>query len=325
VEQAIWDRITAGPSVAIVSHRDPDGDTLGSMLGLYHALKHAGTRCYAVNASEIPLRYRFLPGVDRIRKALPNEVEIVVTVDGAGPALFDVPLPPPEQVVVIDHHLEETPFGHLRLILPEMASCAEVVYRLLTRVGALINRPAATALYTGLVSDTQFFKTDRVRADTLQAAAGLIQRGADPVAIARELSWQMPLSLLRLKGRALTDMQLVLDGRLAYFIATKEVLETTGADLAEAKELPGELLSATTAQVALVVYERITGGVKCSLRSKSGVDVASIARGFGGGGHRYAAGFAGAALESEAVVNQIQSILQKEFSRGTTDIPKEKQ
>lgn len=306
----LWQRLIAAKKPALLVHRNPDLDTLGSALALHHALERAGVRSVLI-APELPLaaKYSFLPGIERFRAAFPRGCDLLAALD-AGDSKLLIADRPGAELIVIDHHQSNTLYGDINLVRPECGSTGEVVADLLEANGVGLNAKIATCLYAAIASDTRFFITDRVGASTFRLAARLIEAGADAETIGGAITRNRPLSELRLTGRLLSGMRMACAGRVATGVITKTDLLAAGAGIADTADLPEWLLSAVTAEAAVLLVELPGGRVKGSLRAKGGLDVSAIAARFGGGGHPKAAGFS---TEGDAadLADQITALMAK--------------
>ncbi|MCG0277264.1 MAG: bifunctional oligoribonuclease/PAP phosphatase NrnA [Thermanaeromonas sp.] len=283
--------------VIVASHRLPDGDCIGSTLALTRALGQLGARVAAVIGDPVPEMYRFLPGSEDI--LLPDQVTFVpsllVVVDctdlervaeGFGSWKQKV-----ERVINIDHHTSNTLFGDFNLVDEEAAATGELIYAVLKEMdGLCIDSGIATALYTALVTDTGSFQFENCRARTLRIAADLLDLGAD-LALIREYLWEnKPLLAIRLLAEVLPTLSLAYEGKVAWLVVKREVMDRLGAKGEHAEGLVNYPRSIAGVEVAAVFRELEPGVVKVALRSKKQVDVNEVAALFGGGGHRRAAG-----------------------------------
>ncbi|MCA1905066.1 MAG: DHH family phosphoesterase, partial [Desulfarculus sp.] len=219
--------------VLVMAHRDPDGDALGSVLGLMHLLTANGkqARCHINGA--VPPEYAFLPGLETLDPGLPAPEwpELVVLLDChepdrtgpvAAPYLEAAP-----RVAVVDHHLGEATFGDPRWVEPAQAATAQMVAGLAADLGWAMTPAAATCLYTGLVTDTGRFCYSNTTPLVLRAAADLVEAGADPWAITQR-AYSTSLERLKLFGRVLASLELLADGRLALARARQADLDDLG-------------------------------------------------------------------------------------------------
>jgi phosphoesterase RecJ-like protein len=284
----------------VSSHRNPDGDALGSMIGLARALRAAGRDVvmWHQDPDPVPAEFRFLLGPgEEIVQVLPDDVleRTVLAVDCATADRLS-PAPPRElaqMVVNIDHHHDNTRFGDLNLVDGGASSSAEMVARVLDAAGLPLSRDVAEPLYVGLVTDTGRFGYSNTSHEAHVLAARLVDAGIDLPAITRRIYEQQPLSRVLLTGRALASARSLLDGRLMVAVLGPDDFRASGAEKGDTEGIVEMLRAVEGAEVAALVRE--TGhenGLRISVRSASDrVDVSAIARAGGGGGHRAAAGF----------------------------------
>jgi phosphoesterase RecJ-like protein len=294
--------LSAAGEVALACHVSPDGDALGSMLGLAHAASGAGKKVAASFGAPfaVPAQYEFLdlgPLVPPERFPAAPEVMVVLDVASAdrlgelaGPAARAGTL------VVLDHHPTNPGFGHIAVVDPSAAATAQLVYHLLRRLSWPIDRRVATALLTGLVSDTGRFQYSSTDGSVLRIAAHLVEAGARPDEIGQRVYEWLPFGYLQASGAVLTRARLE-DG-LVWSVLYRDDQARAGVGPEDLDLLIDGLRIAREAEVAVLLKE-VEGGWKVSLRSRGAVDVGAIAAAAGGGGHHNAAGFTtGGDLES---------------------------
>jgi len=288
--------LRSAPSVVIGSHVDPDGDAVGSCLGLARALDRARIPCEVVLASglSVPTTYAFLPGADRFRD--PATV--------AAPAVF-VALDSPElrrlgaaedlarsasTIVMIDHHPDAVPEGHVNVFDSTAAATGCLVWELLAHLDVTADAEIASCLYTALLTDTGRFSYSNTTPDALRTAAAMVEAGADPSGLFVATYENRSAAAQRLIGLTLERITPVNGGLVAYSWVTAEDFASTGALPEEAENLIDHVRALRGVDVVLLAK---TDGktVKGSLRAKTDTDVGAVARRFGGGGHRAAAGF----------------------------------
>jgi phosphoesterase RecJ-like protein len=286
--------IESSSSVWLGTHIRPDGDAVGAMLGLALALEAQGRRVARLCAHPVPDYYAFLPGAALVAPAPPEwraALGLVVDCDGLSrlgplePAFAALP-----HLVDIDHHAGRNAFGEAQLIDPEAASTSELVYELLRAMGAAITPDIATCLYAGILDDTGQFAHPNTTARVLRVAAALVERGADPAAIARKLYLERTAASVRLLGRALAGATLHHGGRVVSSTISLRDLEETGAKPADTEGIIDRLRTITGPRVAVLLTELEGGQVRVSLRSGGSPNVNGVAAAFGGGGHLAAAG-----------------------------------
>jgi phosphoesterase RecJ-like protein len=287
-----------GGRFVVTAHHNPDGDAIGSMLGVARALRAAGRDVVLAHPDPDPvpsdLTFLVRPG-ESIDHELPADLSerILIAVDCASEQrLWETPVHEGARLVVnIDHHQDNTRFGDMNLVEPLASSTAEVVVGVLERAGWPLTPAVAEPLYVGLVTDTGRFGYSNTRARTHHVAAALIEAGADPAAIARHLYEEQPLDRLLLTGRALERARLLADGRMLAAVLTREDFDAAGGD--DSEGIVEVMRGVRGVEAAALVREAgPPGSYRVSLRAADPeVDVSVIAREEGGGGHRAAAGF----------------------------------
>jgi phosphoesterase RecJ-like protein len=291
------DAIAAAPSLALACHHTPDGDALGSMLALHHLALAAGKESVASwpEPFDVPSHYTFLPGLDLTTKPadFPPKPELMVTFDCGSLGRLAELAPAAQaadQLIVVDHHSTNDGYGTVNLIDPEAAASAVVVRRLLDRLGWDLTREAAQCLYTGLVCDTGRFQYDNTTPDVFTLARELSTFDLPIGAMNRQLFEEHRLAYLRLAGAALQRAVYDGDRRFVATWVTADDLATYGVGMEETEGLIDLVRRAAEADVSCVLKET-PDGTKVSLRAVTAFDVGRLATGFGGGGHRAAAGF----------------------------------
>ncbi|HET6794654.1 MAG TPA: DHH family phosphoesterase [Acidimicrobiales bacterium] len=303
--------IASAGTVALACHAFPDGDALGSMLGLHHLCRSQGRSSVAAwpEPDQVAPHYRFLPGLDTVTRAaeFPARPDVMVTFDCGSPDRLGRLEPAARaagQLIVLDHHATAVPFGTINVIDPAAAATAVVVRRLAERLGWPLNREAAECLYVGLVTDTGSFRHDNTTAEVFLLAAELASFGLPIARDSRQLFSKHRFAYLGLAAECLAGARLDADLGLVTAVVRRADLERFGVGMDETEGLIDLVRTTAEAEVAAVAKE-FPDRVKVSLRSVERVDVGRIAAGLGGGGHRFAGGFdyrgtAEAALEAVA-------------------------
>jgi bifunctional oligoribonuclease and PAP phosphatase NrnA len=285
----------------LTAHEGPDGDALGSLLGMHHLLTQLGKDSVMFLAAKefpLPIEYRFLP-LEEVFHEPPADMadRTVVFLDCGNIDRMPVAFLTGgrHDVINIDHHHDNTRFGDFNLVDVGASCTAEIVYDLAVVLGARITREMASALYVGLITDTGKFMYENTDAHTHRVAAELIEAGVDIDDTYRRLYEHVPIEKLRLVARALDGIQRLCDDRLVLTYITGADYEATGAGEEMTEGVIDHLRSIDGTKVAAVVRDlgdRGRAARKVSLRSSEGdVDVSAIARKHGGGGHKRAAGF----------------------------------
>jgi phosphoesterase RecJ-like protein len=285
----------------LTAHEGPDGDALGSLLGMHHMLTQLGKDSVMFMAAKefpLPIEYRFLP-LEEVFHEPPADMadRAVVFLDCGNIDRMPVDFLANggHFIINIDHHHDNTRFGDANLVDTGASSTAEIVYELGRRLGARLTPEIASALYVGLVTDTGKFMYENTDAGTHRIAAELIEAGVEVDDTYRRLYEHVPLEKLKLVSRALEGIGRYCDDRLVLTYVTDADYEASGAGEEMTEGIIDHLRSVEGAKVAALVRDQGTRGRaarKVSLRSSGGeVDVSDIARLRGGGGHKRAAGF----------------------------------
>ena len=279
----------------IAGHVSPDGDCLGCMCGLGLVLQGLGKSAVLVSPDGVPDLYRFLPGSDRVVSEVPADrrFDAAIVVDCEGLDRLGIvaeALPLCGRVLGIDHHSGGQPGLDLQLVDPSAASCSEIVVELLKEAGIKIEHNVAECLLTAVVTDTGSFRFSNVKPSTLRVAATLIEAGASVNRIARRIYETRSLSSIKLLGMALSAVHTTADGQIAYTSITRDQMALSSAADAETEGIVNYVRSVRGAQVGILFRECSDGSTKVSLRSRDGLEISQVARLFGGGGHRTAAG-----------------------------------
>ena len=289
--------IEKGDRFLITSHMDPDGDSIGSQLGLYHALKNVGKQVYVVNQGEMPARYRFLDpdgiiSTDRQSPGFEAATVFIIECPQLHRIGFVRELMPDKAVTVnIDHHPDNTLYADINLVDPGSSAAGEIVFMLLEAGRIEITSDIASQLYAAIVSDTGGFRFGSTTARAMRIASNLVEKGADPKRIADGIFNDYSVETIRLLGSTLAGLKLDAGGRIGYITITQKDLEKSGAVLANSEGFVDFTLAISGIMMGILFKEVSGSEVKVSIRSQNGLDAASLARKFNGGGHENAAGF----------------------------------
>lgn len=282
-------KIECAGSVTILSHLNPDADTLGTALGIYALLStDKRLKVEVVNASTaLPLYLDFLPNFQRIKHHMDYQDSLILSCDcGSVDRLgFDLE---GRDIINIDHHQSNTQYGSINIVVPGYASASQVAFALFKALYP-VKADAATCFYTALLSDTRLFTTSSVNEEVFAVAKELVQAGALPDEIARNFTQRRPLSSLRILERALHSLSLYHQAKVAALMVTKEDIKASGATVPDMEGVVDYARSLATVEIAIFAME-LEDGIRISLRSKK-ADVSKVAMLFGGGGHKVAAGF----------------------------------
>lgn len=303
--------------ILVTSHRDPDGDAVGSLLAMGLALIRLGKQTTLYNESPIPAVYQFLPGVGLIQRGLepPEAYDAAVVLDcgdlprigESWPAVSRVPV-----VINIDHHISNTGFGHFRLIDGQACATAEIIARLIRALDVPLDREMATGIYTGILTDTGSFRFSNTNSAAFSISREMTELGVDPYQVAQHVFGSYSLGRIKLLNLALNSIEISRNGRLSLMTVTRRMLEETQTQQEDVDGLINYARRIEAVRVAALIQEQTNGRATpdgrarfhVSLRSDGTVDVAALAGAFGGGGHHSAAGF-----QIEATLPEIKTSL----------------
>jgi phosphoesterase RecJ-like protein len=301
--------------VALACHVNPDGDALGSMLGLFHVLRAAGRDVVASFPPPFAVapHYRELPGLDLLTKPddFPAEPDVMVTFDcGSLGRLGELhaAAEAARELIVLDHHVSNTRYGTINVIDPDAAASGVLVRRLVHELGLALDDAAAISLYAALVCDTGRFQYDTTTPGVFDLARELVEFNVPISRLSRQLFEEHRFAYLQLLAEALANAQLDVERRFVWTAVRQEMLERHDVTLDEVEGLIDILRRTTEAEVTCVLKEERSGAFRVSLRSLGDVDVRAIASNHGGGGHRFAAGFE-STLDVDDLVAQIRDAL----------------
>jgi bifunctional oligoribonuclease and PAP phosphatase NrnA len=324
--QAAVDAIAEAEVAVISCHVHPDGDALGSALALHRALANAGREA-VVSFSEpfvVAPHYRFLAGLDRLvpPDQVPRNPDLFLCFDAGSldrlGSLVDV-FGGAARTVVVDHHASNTRFGDVNLIDAASPASAVLCRELLRRLGLPLDREIATALYTGLVTDTGRFQYQATTPETHLLAAELLAAGVQQYEVAKAVFETNNIGYLRLVADALARIAQVPEASLVWTRVDQAGLAAHGIDMDETEGLIDLVRTDGASDVAAVLKQQPEGGYKVSLRSKGATDVGQLATRFGGGGHKYAAGYT-TDLDADAAVAALVAELTGAGGPGDTSL-----
>ncbi|HVF55325.1 MAG TPA: bifunctional oligoribonuclease/PAP phosphatase NrnA [Pyrinomonadaceae bacterium] len=277
---------------AITSHIRPDGDSLGSSLGLYWLLRALDKEPEVIMRDPVPHAYQKLPGADQVRVTprvdQPYDAVFVIECsDITRPGLVDLDR---EFVVNIDHHSTTALFGTINWIDSTASAVGEMIYNLCKAIGVRVTREIAECVYTALVTDTGSFHFSNTTERTFKVASELVRAGVKPAKISQAVFSNYPWSKIELMSEVLGTVRRDPTGRVAWLRQTLEMQSKAHASDEDADGFVNYPLSCGEVEAVAFLKESAPGHYRVSLRSKGDVNVARVAEKFGGGGHRNAAG-----------------------------------
>lgn len=322
--EALLAKIRQGNRFLLTSHVSPDGDSIGSALGLARILRGMGKGAVIWCRDTVPAVYALLPGVDRIHTGeeapagYPEKFDAIVVLEcpsldrtGLDDKLTDLP------ILNIDHHLGNQHYGQVNWVDTAAPSVGEMVYRLAKSLNVTMTEDAANLLYLTIVTDTGGFRHSNATDIAFEACADLVRDGARPELVTRWIYENKPVAVLRLVAEMLRSLEIHDDGRIATVLVTTDMIEAAGADVSDTEGLIDYPRKIAGVEGVALLRERPDGKTKVSLRSRGEVDVEKVARAHQGGGHKNAAGFemAGSPADNRtAVVEALRGALTAEIA-----------
>lgn len=285
-------------SILITSHIDPDGDSIGSQLALGNWLEELGKKVKIINQGKTPKKYLFLD----VKKAIVNfddianinwDVDIFFVLEctnieriGRVRELINEEI----KIINIDHHSDNSNFGSFNYIDTKASALGEIIYELITYAGYRMNSDVATQLYAAILTDTGRFSFSSTTAKTLRICSELIELGADHKEINSQIYYNNSESALRLLGFTLQNLETFEQGKISFMVIGQDSLKNFGASIEELEGFVDYSLFLRGAEVGVLFKQKGEDLTKVSLRSQDSFDVSSLAKFFGGGGHKNAAG-----------------------------------
>jgi phosphoesterase RecJ-like protein len=324
--EQVLERLREDERFVLATHEHPDGDALGSLIGMYGLLSTLGKEADMFIAPAdlpLPMEYRFAT-LERLIAEPPADIarRTVILLDcgniDRNPAGV---LRDGAHLLNIDHHHDNTLFGTLNHVDPTASCTAEIVWDLMHGLGVAPSQSTAEAMYVGLVTDTGRFMYENTGPRAHEMAAEMISAGVDPQAVYRRLYEDLPLARLKLLGFALERIQRFDEGALTLAALSAEAFEEAGAQESFSEGIVDHLRAVQGTKVAVLIRELMEadqrGKRKVSLRATGDdMDVSAIARTQGGGGHRRAAGFS-----TTLAVEEIVELLRREIAAQLQPVP----
>lgn len=315
--ETIGELIQSASRILLVSHVAPDGDAIGSMLGLALLLRDQDKELTLACEDRVPDLYTWLPGSADIVRQASGPYDLIVSLDCSDRRrmgtvfhhdLEGVPL------LNIDHHVTNTLFGTVNWVDPSSVATTQMLLKLADALGWALSAPVADCLLSGLVTDTRSFRTYNVDTEAMRAVLRLMEAGAALNEIARKALDQRPLASVRLWGQAIDGLQT--DGEVLWTEVTRDMRQRWGLSENGDSGLANFLSGVREAKAVVVFTERDNGTIDVGMRSVPGYDVAKVAYRLGGGGHPQAAG---CTLEGE--LPAIKERVLDEVRRGLAETP----
>lgn len=310
------EKLEKSKNIIISSHVNPDGDSIGSGLALYWAIKNKYPKknIKYIIEDNVPYNYKFLKGADKIEKYInlkdEPKADIFIVIDSAnfkrigrvGEFKKDAFL------VNIDHHISNSNFGDYNFV-KQSSSASEVLYEVLTDILKIdIDKTIAECLYVGITTDSGSFQYESTTKETFEVASKLLEKGIDKDKIINHIYKSRTLGYMKVLGLALSKMNIIKEKKLVYFTLSRDFIIKENIQKDETDGIVEKMLEYVGCEVALFLKEEENGKIKGSLRSKEKVDVNNVARIFDGGGHKRAAGFTTDLMEKDIIISIIERV-----------------
>ena len=289
VSISVWHQISASQAIVIISHMRPDGDAVGSVLGLGLALKELGKSVQMVLSDGVPSSLKFLPGSNLIKQRIKDQFDLLIVLDSSdvhrmsmGEELTGKP------DINIDHHITNEQYAQKNIVIPEAVSTTEIIAQIILQNGLRFSTQVAENLLTGIITDTIGFRTTNMKPDALRLAADLVEAGANLPELYMKALNHKSFEALKFWGSGLSRLER--DGEIVWSkltITDRNLARYPGRDDAD---LINVLSTIDDAFVVILFVEQPNGMVKISWRSVPGYDVTKVASRYGGGGHPAASG-----------------------------------
>jgi len=281
----------------LTSHQDPDGDSIGSLIGLYKFLKSFGKRVVAYNEGRLPDKYKFLVtnGEIRFSKTPPEfkpRVAIILECPDISRTGFVKDMIDDSMIIInIDHHPKNMHYGDLNCVDESASAVAEVLFDIIKSNGHDIAPEIAEPFYTAIASDTGRFKFTNTSSKCFSTASQLVAAGANPKDLSDKVFSSFNAGTLKLLGSLLVNLELHDNGRICILKLTLDDLNKYEVKVEDTEGIIDYSLLISGVKVGILFKERDSHTVKVGLRSQNGIDISEYARAYGGGGHANAAGF----------------------------------
>jgi len=291
--------IGSAQRIALLAHKSPDGDCLGSALGFAHILRTIGKTCVPACADPAPRSFHFLPGIELLQNTLGDEnFDLIIALDAGELTRFGALYEQHQAfldsatILNIDHHITSNGCGQVNIIDPNSAATAELLVLFQQQAQLTLNKDAATCLLTGIITDTGSFQHSNTTARTMEASAVLLRAGAIPETIVKPIFRTQPLSQMRFRSLVIEKAQMACNGRLIWSYANDEMVAASGATADMDDNFSSTLRDIEGVEIAAFfkAYGAETHVTRMSLRSVEPYNVAAFCARYGGGGHARAAG-----------------------------------
>ena len=289
----ILEEIKKAESIVLLTHENPDGDAVGSCLGMYLALKQLGKENVDVIIPEYPRTYRFLPNVNIVKKESKiQNYDLGIALDSATIKMLNGwsnYFENAKTKIVIDHHGTNTMYGDLNFVNPDSPACTQILLTVFEYFGIEVTNEIGECILTGIITDTGGFQYKATRPETFEFAAKLLKAGVNVSEIYKKAMNTKTRANFELRRKAIDRMEFLENGKISFTYINKNDIEEVGATLDDHEGIVDEGRCIEGVEVSIFLRET-DKGYKASLRSNQYVNVSDVCLIFGGGGHRFAAG-----------------------------------
>lgn len=304
--------IRKAKKIIVASHINPDGDTIGCLLALGLALISSGKRVILLSQDGVPARFQFLPGSELILSNTSETADVSIAVDCGSRkqlGLVQTPFFRSKVTIQIDHHDFGNAFGKIQVLEEDASAVGEIVYELINALPVKITSHIATCLLTSIIVDTGSFRFSNIRSKTFEICSKLIKKGIDLQYLIEESYWKKSRSTAKLSGFCISQAHFSEDGAIAWSIVYQRDFKRFKANLSDVDSVADDLRAIDGVKIAAVLRETDKKHYRVSLRSSHGINVAKVAKLFGGGGHHNAAGCSVTASEKEKLLQNLSDVL----------------
>lgn len=305
--------IEEAKTIHLASHVQPDGDNIGSLLGLGLALEKIGKKVYFLKTDYVPKDFLFLPGSEKIMDYDGEDIDLFISLDSSDEERLGDNgelLAKAKRTINIDHHVSNTLYSDINIVDSKAAATCEIVFKLIKALDIEFDKSIATCLYTGISTDTGSFMYDNTDEETHLIAAELLRIGIDKEEININIWQNKSLLKTKLFIKTLDTLETYFDDKLAIVAITRDNLRSIGASMEDSEGIVSFVRDIDTVEVAVVLKEFEDDEIKVSMRSKRYVDVAELCAIFGGGGHKKAAG-----CTIKAGIDEVKADLLEEIEK----------
>lgn len=289
----IKDKVEDAENIFLASHIQPDGDNLGSLLGLAKALSNIGKDVYILKSDEIPEDFKFLPGIEDIKEYDGQNIDLFISLDCADENRLGENtrhMKNANFVINIDHHMTNTKYGDINIVDSKAAATGELVYLVIDFLGIDLDEDIATNLYTAISTDTGSFIYENTSSQTHAITSKLIDAGARTQDVSINIYQSNSLDKTRLFIEVIKDIELIYNNRVSIATVSQEKLKATNTSMDDTEGIVSFIRDIETVELAILFKEIEKDEIKLSMRSKKEVNVSDLCAKFDGGGHKRAAG-----------------------------------